>query len=80
MIENISELPAEIQHKILMYCMIHPTASIMKELIKETEELNRYHFDIDNFKYTKLSFYNYLVNTGYLKDMYDFEYLLYLLY
>ena len=76
---RIKELPNELQHKIFYYSLEHPTAKIMKELIKETDELNEAHFDIFLFKYDKLSFYKYLIINRYLKTHYDFDFIIYLL-
>ncbi len=35
---KIKELPFELQNKIFHYSILHPTAKIMKELIKEIDE------------------------------------------
>tara|TARA_R100000654_G_scaffold24441_2_gene47317 strand:+ start:4957 stop:5220 length:264 start_codon:yes stop_codon:yes gene_type:complete len=76
----IMSLPYELQHKIFHYSILHPTAKVIKELIKETDELNNIHFCIDNLKYDKLSFFEYLVEMRYLKGYHDFEDLIELLY
>ena len=80
--EEIKLLPYELQFKILSYCkkrIQHPTAKIIKDLINDTDELNNNHFNIETLKYTKLSFYNYLVINGYLKDFYDFDFVIFYL-
>lgn len=79
---EIKSLPSELQFKILSYTkryIIHPTAEIIKDLIKETDELNNIHFNLDTLKYEKLSFYNYLVVNGYLKDFFDFDFVIFYL-
>ena len=58
---RIKSLPCELQHKIFHYSIQHPTAKVMKGLIKKTDELNDKHFCVDSFKYIKLSFFEYLV-------------------
>lgn len=80
--KDIKSLPPEIQIKIFYYGVEHKTAKIMKELIKETDEINNCHFNIDRLKYEKLSFFNYLVINWYLKGLgnYYFEDLIELLY
>jgi hypothetical protein len=75
----IMSLPYELQHKIFHKSILHPTAKIIKELIKETDELNNIHFCLDTLKYDKLSFYEYLVKLYHLKGDYDFEDLIWLL-
>jgi hypothetical protein len=76
---DIKSLPTELQLKIFFYSLEHVTAKIMKELIKETDEINNCHFNINTLKYEKLSFYNYLIVNGYLKGHYYFEDLIELL-
>ena len=80
--KEIKLLPPELQFKILSYCkkyIQHPTATIIRALIEETDNLNNYHFNINTLKYEKLSFYNYLVVNGYLKDFYNFDFVIFYL-
>lgn len=77
--DYIKALPYELQHKIFHYSIQHPIAKIIRELIKETDELNNIHFCIISLKYDKLSFFEYLVEMRYLKGIYDFEDLIWLL-
>ncbi len=79
---DIKSLPDELQFKILCYykrSIQHPTATIIRALIEETDKLNNFHFNINTLKYEKLSFYNYLVVNRYLKDFYDFDFLIFYL-
>tara|TARA_R100000773_G_C4221396_1_gene120582 strand:- start:2975 stop:3229 length:255 start_codon:yes stop_codon:yes gene_type:complete len=80
--KEIKLLPPELQYKILTYCkryIQHPTASIIRDLINETDELNNLHFNIHTLKYEKLSFYKYLVVNEYLKDFFDFDFVIFYL-
>jgi hypothetical protein len=79
LVDKIKSLPHELQYKIFHYSILHPTAKIIKKLIKETDELNDNHFCIDCLKYKKLSFFNILHVLGDLKGIYDFNDLLWLL-
>ena len=75
----IKLLPYELQHKIFHKSILHPTAKIMRDFIKETDEFNDIHFCIITLKYNKLSFYEYLVKLYHLKGIYDFDDLIWLL-
>tara|TARA_R100000353_G_scaffold175448_2_gene145826 strand:+ start:335 stop:595 length:261 start_codon:yes stop_codon:yes gene_type:complete len=76
---RIKSLPYELQKKIYNYSIMHHSAKIIQELIKETDELNNSHFCIDTLKYKKLTFFNILHVLGDLKGIYDFDDLIWLL-
>ena len=71
----IKKLPAELQRKILFYAMIHPTATMIKNIIThyQIEEFN-YSYNIETHKLEPVSLYELLVLCDILKshiDIYD---------
>ena len=76
----IKKLPPELQRKILYYAMIHPTATLIKN-IKTHYNIKQFEvcYDVENHTNYILPLYNLLVVFRILKphDIYNDEYYLY---
>jgi len=68
-LELFYRLPIELRTKIMYSGYItSPTAEIIKNLKKETEEFNGRRFSLDTINYKRTTFYNILKELNYIRD------------
>ena len=68
MVDYIKFLPEDLQRKIFYMSLEHPTAKIMKPLIKEIGDFPKCYLNLDNGKVENIGFTEALISFGYLKD------------
>lgn len=72
----IKKLPEELQRKILFYAMIHPTATLIRNITShyQIEEFN-YCYNIETHKIESISLYELLVLCDILKNNFSYDYI-----
>lgn len=68
MVDYIKFLPEDLQRKIFYMSLEHPTAKIIKPLIKEIGDFPKCYLNLDNGKVENIGFTEALISFGYLKD------------
>ena len=67
--EYIKNLPEELQRKILLNAMVHPVATLIKN-IRKHYDITQFEvcYDVDKHNYYTLSLYDLLITTNTLKN------------
>jgi len=68
MVDYIKFLPEDLQRKIFYMSLEHPTAKIMKPLIKEMDDYPKCYLNLDSGKVENIGFTEALICFGYLKN------------
>ena len=68
MVDYIKFLPEDLQRKIFYMSLEHPTAKLIKPLIKEMDDYPKSYLNLDSGKVESIGFTEALISFGYLKD------------